>query len=249
VIVVIASRWDAVARKLVAGWSPHDARVLTAEDLARPGWCVAPGSPAAARAVVEGKVVAPDAITGVLTRIPAIAPRELPMLAEDDRAYAATEMTAFLVHWLSGLRCPVLNRPSPPSLCGPSWRSEQWTLVGARLGLAVEARVRRTPAFDRDARTPAEGGAADAAELVHVTVVGERCIGADAAPEPARAARLLAQAAAVRMLAVVFRPTATGWSLVDAHRWVDVRDDAVADALLEVLQPAPHTALAEVPAA
>src|SRR5512138_3330212 len=118
-ILVIAQRRDAAARDLVARWGPRRARLLTAADLASPGWEVHTDDPLGSTAVVQGEPVAAAEISGVLTRLPAVTDRELPMLVQEDRAYAAAEMTAFLVYWLSTLACPVLNRPVAPSLCGP----------------------------------------------------------------------------------------------------------------------------------
>ncbi len=53
-------------------------------------------------------------------------------------AYVSAEMTAFLLSWLSGLDCPILNRPTPNCLSGPGWRQEQWIHLAARLGIPVD---------------------------------------------------------------------------------------------------------------
>jgi hypothetical protein len=231
VIVVVAAPSDATARALVARWEEHGARLLTVADLTAPGWRVYTEDPERSRAVVGGEVVATEDIAGVVMRLPAITAQDVPVLAAEDRAYAATEMTAFLLYWLSSLSCPVLNRPSAPGLCGPAWRSEQWAMTAARLGLDAEVRRRRVPAFERDAPAPSSPTPAPPAQppsdVVEVAVVGDRCPGTDD-EELARQARLLAGAAGAETLTVCF----AGSRFLDATRWVDVRDDEVADALL-----------------
>lgn len=226
---MIAPRWDAAARELVAKWGSRSARLLTAADLTSPGWRVHTDDPMGSTAVVQGEIVPAAEISGVFTRLPAITDRELPMLAAEDRAYAAAEMTAFLVYWLSSLTCPVLNAPRVPSLCGPGWRSEQWTMAASRLGLRVEPRQRRIPPFGTE--TP--DSQHRTVDRVEVTVVGDRSVGADG--DLARQARLLAGVAGVEMLVASFSVRGPEARFVDAHCWVDVRDGEVAEAILAYL--------------
>lgn len=245
-IVIVASRADGAAHRAAARWRSVPARLLTVDDLTSPGWRIYTDDPARSRAVVEGEVVATDDIKGVLTRAPAITERELPMLAAEDRQYAATEMTAFLVYWLSSLRCRVLNRPSAASLCGPTWRSEQWTLTAARLGLEAEPRHRHVRGFDEDAAAAPYRPAAPqrpAPDEFSVTVIGERCFGTDDGAV-ADHARALADAAGVEMLVVRFAGSRSEPRFVDAHRWVDLRDEALADALLAHLTSTTASAIA-----
>jgi hypothetical protein len=56
----------------------------------------------------------------------------LSWIAADDRSYAMAEVNAFLVAWLSSLTCPVLNRPTATSLCGPGWSQTHWRIAAAR---------------------------------------------------------------------------------------------------------------------
>lgn len=234
-LLVVASPWDEAARALVDRWEPHGAGLLSVSDLSRAGWRHYPGDPGRSRAVVDGKVVATSDISGVLTRLPAITEQEIPHIVPEDRSYAATEMTAFLTFWLSTLKCPVLNRPSASSLCGPSWRSEQWTLRASRLGLPVAPRHRHTPPFGAGTPTPGDGSSSSLADAdvgaVQVTVVGDRCVGA-ADEDLARQARLLAAAAGVDLLAVLFSVPESGSRFVDAHLWVNLYDEEVDEALL-----------------
>jgi hypothetical protein len=235
-LVVVASRWDEAARTLVERWEAHGAELLTVKDLSRAGWRHYPMAPDRSRAVIGGRVVATGDICGVLTRLPAVTEQELSAIVAEDRAYAASEMTAFLTYWLSTLKCPVLNQPSASCLCGTSWRSEQWTLMASRLGLPVTPRHRYTPSF-REGKSavvdePPFSFTESHAGAVQMTVVGDLCIGAGD-ENLARQARLLATAAGVDLLAVLFSGPEAGSQFVDAHLWVNVSDDAIDAPLLD----------------
>ena len=246
-IVVVASPWDEAAHTLVERWEPHGAGLLTVNDLSRAGWRQYLKDPDRSRAVIDGRVVATSDISGVLTRLPAVTEQELPAIVSEDREYAAVEMTAFLTYWLSTLECPVLNQPSPSCLCGPSWRPEQWTLAASRLGLPVAPRRRYTPLYDEGTSAavdePPFSFADSHAGAVQMTVIGDRCIGAGD-EDLARQARLLATAAGVDLLAVVFSGPEAGSQFVDAHLWVDVWDNAVSESLLDYFSsPAQRSSL------
>jgi hypothetical protein len=228
VLVVVAGASDKKARDLAKRWAPHGGAVLTCEDLSVAGWRHHLGDPEGSEVVVDGQAVAAREITGVLTRLPYVTENELVRIAREDRAYVAAEMTAFLHFWLSGLPCPVLNRPTPVSLTGPGWRREQWVYVAARLGIPVEPLVWH---LDRDAGVPEkeESAAADTT----VTVVGSRCLGS-ADHTLVSQARRLAGAAGVELLAVNFRVTEAGFRFHSASSsWADVSSPEVADAILE----------------
>src|SRR5690606_6604994 len=118
------------------------AEVLTGHDLAQPGWklTVDGDDPTF---VVGGKPVPAKEIQGIVTRLASVTPIELPFIHIDDREYAASEMQAFLLALLTTVKCPVLNKPTPGCLNGPSWAPEQWTRCAARAGVAVRPAVRR----------------------------------------------------------------------------------------------------------
>ena len=141
-LVIVASRFDADAQALGAGW-PGPALVLTPADLSMKGWRHVTGADENT-AVIGGRMVAASEIDGVLTRLPAVLESELGSITAGDRAYVAAEMTAWLAAWLSDLPCPVLNRPSPVHLIGPAWSREQWLLAARRLGIPAVTVSRST---------------------------------------------------------------------------------------------------------
>ena len=142
-IVVVASRLDQGARTLAASQGTDRVALLTCEDLSVPGWRHYVAAGGTSVAVIDGREVAVEEITGVVTCLPNVSELELLHIVPSDRAYVAAEMSAFLLSWLSALSCPVLNRPSPTCLSGPYWRPEQWARVASEVGMRVQPVHRR----------------------------------------------------------------------------------------------------------
>lgn len=228
-IVVIASRHDETARALVAHWKAHDAHLLTCEDLSVAGWCYYPGTARSSIAVVGGQTVAAEEIKGILIRMPGIPEQELLWIVPADRPYVALEMTSFLISWLSEVKCPVLNRPTPLNLSGPSWRPEQWTYAAARVGIPVHPVCRR---ISLSQTVPLEAAQENP---VTVTIVGDRGFGQVDAAVTAQA-RLLACAANVGLLSVQFSGPEIGSFFLGANIWPDVLAQDVADAVIAYFQ-------------
>jgi hypothetical protein len=236
VLVVLAARHDRAAEALVRRWATAEARLLTPDDLSRAGWRHQPSDPANSTAVVGGQRVAVCDISGVLTRLPAVTWRELAWIVPEDRRYVAQEMTAFLLSWLCGLECPVINVPTPTGLCGPSWRPERWRIVAAKLGINVTPLRRRASMVVRDAIFNATVDAylgSSKRGCVPVTVIGDRCIGA-ADEALASQAWHLARAAGADILVVRFDGREADSCFVNADFWPDVSDGDVADAVFDL---------------
>lgn len=134
-ILVVASRLDREATSLVEAWRAADARLVSAEDLSRPGWVFQVDAPARTVLVAEGRRVPVSQVSGVLVRRPAVLAAELLDLAAQDRAYAAAEMGAFLVALLAAAPCLVIDRPTPSCLSGPGHDPLRWALAVGRAGL------------------------------------------------------------------------------------------------------------------
>jgi hypothetical protein len=173
-------------------------------------------------AVIDGHKVAVDTIAGVLTRIPCVYEHELGHIMPADRAYVASEMTAFLFAWLSGLSCPVLNRPTANCLGGPNWRRERWVRLATSLGIpALPVQRKVSQISDGLVEQPS----------CEVIVVGDRCFG-NAAPALTSHARALAKAADVDFLAVQFNSPDAEGQFVSASLWPHLVCPEVADAVL-----------------
>jgi hypothetical protein len=230
-IVIVANRWDQTPKAVASRWGEPNVAVLTAQDLSVAGWRQHLNGMDGGTAVVDRKLVAQKEIAGVLTLMPCVYEQELVEIAPEDRSYVATEMTAFLLFWLSRLQfqCPVLNRPTPTCLSGPHWRREQWVHAAAQAGIPVQP-------LHRHAAPP--GSAAQEETIpdsTTVTVVG-KCIFGKADPDLQRQARYLADLAGVELLAVRFSGPERGARFVSADSFPNLSDDALADAVLDHLR-------------
>ena len=225
-LVILARQHDAVARALAHAWGlEHEVGLLTCQDLSTAGWrhFVATQGDGPATAVVGGRVVDAQQLEAVLTLLPVVTEAELPHIAAADQTYVADEMNAFLVAWLSSLRCPVVNRPSARSLAGPGWRPEHWVRIAALLGAPV-----------RHIEVGASGSSPGADPASVATVVGERCVG-DVHHALAAQALALARVAGVDLLEVHFSGPERDAELIGANPWPDLGRPDVARALLDRL--------------
>lgn len=232
-IVILARPNDPAAAMMAERWATENVAVITPWDLSSAGWVYRssepgePGERGASVAISSGRRLPAAEIGGVITRLPCVFEEDLGHMEPTDRGYAASEMTAFLLAWLCGLNCPVVNRPTPTLLWGPSWRHEKWVRVADSLGIPVEIARRRVGGVEEGAKSPVEGS-------VTVTVVGRRCMG-DVDPAVARHAKRLADAAAVDLLSVRFTGPDKGARFLGASIWPETVTGEVADAIFEII--------------
>jgi|HubBroStandDraft_6_1064221.scaffolds.fasta_scaffold47784_5 hypothetical protein len=172
-ILLIVGRGVRRPLGLAAGHVPGPAgvRVLEPSGLSTPGWAHDPENPAEDRLVIDGEVQPAGRLTAVITGLDAVQPFDLPDVRAEDRAFVASEMTAFLRTWLGTLTCPVLDRPTALALSGAAGDHAVWSKAAAALAVPD---CQATPA--PRTRTHA------------VTVAAGRVVGP--APEPAAATAL-----------------------------------------------------------
>lgn len=202
--LVVASIADEEAGELVALWSAPT-RLLTPADLSHAGWWHDDACPDRARGWAERASFAAAGVSGLLIRLSRVWPQELTHIAVADREYVAGEMTAFLAAFLSGLRCPKLNRPTGANLLGPPWGPEVWRRIAGKIDIPVAINGRSTEV---------------------VTVIGGTAIGGSDQTRRTRAA-LLASATGVAQLTAYF----VGDRLLTAEPVSDLRDPAVVTAM------------------
>jgi len=228
-IVIVANRWDETPKAVASRWAVQDVGVMMPQDLSVAGWRQSSGGLDSDVAVVEGKRVPQKEITGVLARLPCVFEEELIEIAPADRRYVAAEMTAFLLFWLSRLKCPVLNRPTPTCLSGPYWHREKWVRVAAAAGIPVQ------PVHRHAAPTGSFAEGEFLSNPATVTVVGRRVFG-ETEPVLRRRAQCMADLAGVELLAVHFSGPERGARFVGADVFPKLSEDRLADAVLEHLQ-------------
>jgi len=226
-LLVLADERDAAAHAFVARHRKDGARLLKPSDLSRAGWSHRVGDPAASVAVVEGLAIPASELRGVITRLAAIAPTQLPHVAEADRDYVASEMSAFLGAWLSTLACPVMNRPCIPSLSGPAWCREHWAKLAFDLDIPA-APVRRELRPGSPMPTPETPPVG----CVRFDVVGPTILG-HGHPRLRAHARRLADGAGMALLGVLFDAEDGDARFVGADPWPDLSDESIGDALMD----------------
>jgi hypothetical protein len=241
-LVIVASQWDPAPRAFASHCAAQEVGVLTPRDLSVAGWRQRLNSMESGIVVVDRKLVPQREITGVLTLLPRVVEQELVDIVPGDRRYVASEMTAFLLFWLSRLKCPVLNRPTPTCLAGPYWREEKWVRVAAQAGIPVRpVRRQAAPSASGDAGLSALGASAKEEflpESATVTVIGKRIFG-EADPGLCRQAQHLAELAGVELLSVRFSSPRRDAHFVSADTFPNLSDNALADAVLDRLRGAP----------
>ena len=213
-IVVVASSADRRARDF-AEKAGKDVKLLTCQDLSTSGWRLRVPESEPPIAVIQGERISAREIAAAVIRLPYVSESELPHIAPIDRPYVAAEMQAFLFAFLSALKCPVVNRPTPVFLAGPNWRPVQWLKAA------------------RDNNLPVLGTAeCEFTEKVLATVVGDRCFGVTN-PKLKKAACRLAQATGVHLLRIWFGSEENSAPILAADLWPDLGDAEIAKAVMD----------------
>jgi hypothetical protein len=191
-IVVVGSRHDEVATRLVERWP--SAALCSAEDLTTEGWVWSSDKADQRRWIVDGRSVVDGDVDGVFLRRSGVHPEELVGIHPDDREYMAAEIRAFLVLVLATTGAVVVNPVAHGGLGDEVLRPERWIAAAAERGIAI------APLHLASTPTPTPDGHRG---LVVVDVVGEQSFG-DAPEVLRRAAVAVADALDLAWAAVVF---------------------------------------------
>ncbi len=236
-IVVLASEHDPSAHTLISNWKDHNnnsIELLTPKDLSKKGWKYRLGDLAHSTAVINGKIVNMQEIVGVLTRLPCIFENDLFDIVKEDRSYVATEMTAFMLSWLSELRCPVLNKPTPTCLSGPYLRDEQWVYAASQVGINVRALKRDSKINNNDFfRLHTQNNQ----QFFTVTLVGDKYFGDIDNEILVSKAKRLAHYVGIEFVSIYFdSPDQDASCFIGANIWPDINSMEIADAIYEYMQ-------------
>jgi hypothetical protein len=177
-----------------------------------------------------------------------------------DREYAAAEMHALLLSWLTGVRCPVINAASPAGLGGAARHPLEWYLLASAEGLrtpdvTITSSPRRFDArglhrVDTSQDLGVHLGAASDPLLVNrpgwfrealtdryadVLVLGSETLG-DLPPATRDRAAALVHRAGLVLARCQFQQHAGGeWVFVGVDQWPDLADDQGAALVAELL--------------
>jgi hypothetical protein len=216
-IVIVSSHSDASKEVFVSHDSECNIRIFTPLDLSTTGWHYRNSDMTEGVCVIGSEAMSYGEIDGVIVRLPAVSHSDLPHIIEVDRTYLAAEMTAFLLAWLSSLKCPMLNRPTSSCLSGPYLRQEQLTYFVAQLGVPVVS-CRKVVGYGLKRRQE------EIKERSTVIIVGKRHVG-NVHPILVHYAQRIAKALNVEFFAVSFsRPDKEG-RFIGIDLWPDISDE------------------------
>lgn len=225
-ILIFSSSYDQSAHQLAKRWESYGAVLVTPSDLTVAGWRYYQNNIASSTINSSGKLIPINTIAGVITRLEGIYEQELKHIVAKDRTYVAAEITAFLMAFLTEITCPVLNRPSTLSLCGPSWRQEKW------LHMAAKLEIQSVPFY----RTSSSKALLSEylPHAISVTVIGNKHFGSFDYLL-VKQTRSLAEAAGVDLLVAYFTKPENGSLFITASSWVDVLDGNISNAILDYM--------------
>lgn len=187
--------------------------------------------------LADGRRIASEEVSGLLNRLTHAPTEHLGVASEHEREYAMQEVSAFFLSWLTAMPGPVLNRPVPFGLAGPSMGPFQWLALAARAGLP--APVRRAPAAQgQNGGAPHARPESPPVPSCSVVVACGALYGPSLPARLATACVRLAELSGADLLGVELRPGASGQlEFAAAHALPDLRIggepliDGLADAL------------------
>lgn len=243
VILVLAHGHDhgasAVARTIAARRGADAVLRLSPSDLTRAGWThtISPrGRVDGAVQPPSGHRLAPGGVACVLDRLTAIRPPAFARADDRERDYAAAEMQALVLSWLTGLRCPVIHAPGAAGALS----RRQWFARAIRAGIPVGHEVAATSARlvpGQNVTPPAVGRPVEVRDRRDgpermVLVAGDRIHGDldDALAGPCLA---LAAATGCGLLSLTF---AGGSRLVDVDPFPPLADERSIDAAASLVE-------------
>lgn len=177
-------------------------------------------------------------VRGVLNRTTMLGTDHLARVDPVDREYSLAETYAVFLSWLSGLTCPVVNRPTPTGTAGPLVHPSVLALWGWQCGFAP-------PPFEMGSQITGHihpAGVADGVAPRHngvteVLVVGDHVLPAELPLDVRDACLCLARRADVALLGIALRAGVERWELLAGTTLPDLRTggDAGARALAGLL--------------
>jgi len=221
-IIVLMSKYDLSFDVFMSCSDEFNIKILVPEDISKAGWYYDDSNQKNSTIVIGTDIIPEQEITGVITRLPAVTEEELPHIREQDKLYAAAEMNAFLLAWLTSLDCPVINSPTENCLCGPNLSQEQWVYYVARMGIPTEESSRRIHFRDKEIFSEQ----ANYSNYYSATVIGDVCLG-DVHQNLMIYSKKIARAFCIDFLQVIFSHKDKNARFVSANLWPEITSEKV----------------------
>jgi hypothetical protein len=165
--------------------------------------------------LADGRLLRPEAITGLVNRVQYVPTGHFARAPAIDRVYAASELGAFMLAWLNGVAGRVINPPRPLDFGGGTFDAPTLVHLASMAGLPT--------AGWRGSTTDEGSGAAESPLPTHTVVVFDgRVFGPLVPGSVQEGSRRLAALLGVPLLEVRFHDSPTRrWRFVSASGLVD----------------------------
>lgn len=175
------------------------------------------GAPSVRIDLADGRRIAGEEVRGLLNRLTHPPMGHLGVAPQREREYAMQEVSALFLSWLTAMPGPVLNRPAPFGLAGPSLDSFQWLALAARAGLP-------TPPLRAPSRQNGGAPASLSPPDCNAVVACGALFGAALPDSVAEPCLRLAELSGTDILGVELRrDAANSWQFTGAHPLPDLR--------------------------
>ena len=136
-VLIITNIIDENAPVLLKKFPAGEATLITSRELSNTLLSINVSHFENLRIRIDGNELSVKDIKGVITLIPSIMPQELIHIEKKDRNYVCSEMNAFLIYFLSELKCIKVNEPSCNCLSGFNYDMVYWSYLAESLSIPV----------------------------------------------------------------------------------------------------------------
>lgn len=229
-ILVLSNVANDAAAGLVGMFPPGAASLVTASDFNtsfKAG--VSVGDFPRSELTIGGTRTTAGEISGVISTISHFLPQEFYYIEPEDRAYVCAELGAFMIYFLSELRCRKLNPQTARRLSGLGMHWIEWSRAAEARGVPVlPARLRNG--------TPVAGPDSRELRYLRATIIGDSIVGDNAPESIAGHMRALSGAFSMPYLSCLFAsPGGDDYLLADLASVPDVSTQGNREAMVRYL--------------
>lgn len=230
ITLVVADARDETADEFVGRFSPGRAVVVSGTSLAHQEWCIDFSDFDRSYLRIDGERYAVTDIDAIVSLTPVIKPYELLGIAEEDRAYVASELTAFLTYFGNRYAGRGINKPAIGNLLGSNWRKERWYVAARSVGFLTPEH-RRKVGPDKGIFAPRP------VATKSITLLGNQPLKEPENAELLAAANRLRRSAGLAYLTIRYTCGPAGYVFHEADLRPSIHDPAVAEAIIQSIYP------------